>query len=74
MKTIQTTMKPNTRKRMQFAAMTVLTTGASTVMAAVPTEVTTAIETAGTDAVSVGTAVFVVIVGIFAIKLLRRAL
>lgn len=43
-------------------------------MAGVPTSVTTAIETAGTDAATVASAVFVVIVGIFAIKLLRKGL
>lgn len=47
---------------------------AAQAQAAVPTEVTTAIETAGTDAKTVAAAVFVVIVGIFAIKLLRRGL
>lgn len=43
-------------------------------MAAVPTEVTTAISTSGTDAVTVASAVFVVLVGIFAIKLMRKGL
>lgn len=44
------------------------------VFAAVPAEVTTAIETAGTDSVTVASAVLAVIVGIFAIKLMRRSL
>ena len=42
--------------------------------AAVPAAVTSAIETAGTDSGTVAAAVFVVIVGIFAIKLLRKSL
>lgn len=42
--------------------------------AAVPADITTAISTAGTDSVTVAAAVLVVIVGIFAIKLLRKAL
>ena len=44
------------------------------VFAAVPAAVTTAIETAGTDSVTVASAVLAVIVGIFAIKLMRRSL
>lgn len=42
--------------------------------AEVPASVTGAITEAGTDASTVGAAVLVVIVGIFAFKLLRRAL
>jgi hypothetical protein len=42
--------------------------------AAVPAAVNTAITDAGTDAVTVATAVFVVLVGIFAVKLMRRGL
>lgn len=42
--------------------------------AEVPAGITTAISTAGTDSVVVAAAVLVVIVGIFAIKLLRKAL
>ena len=42
--------------------------------AAVPADVTTSITTAGTDSVSVAGAVLAVIVGIFAIKLMRKAL
>lgn len=45
-----------------------------TASAAVDPSVTTAISNAGTDSVTVGAAVFVVIVGIFSIKLLRKAL
>lgn len=47
---------------------------ASAVQAAVPADVTTAIETAGTDAATIGGAVLVVIVGIAAFKYMRRAL
>jgi len=42
--------------------------------AAVDAAVSTAISTAGTDAGTVGSAVLVVIVGIYAFKLLRKAL
>lgn len=42
--------------------------------AAVPATVTAALTDAGTDAAAVAIAVFVVIVGIFAVKLLRKAL
>lgn len=42
--------------------------------AAVPADVTTALSSAGTDSVTVAGAVLVVIVGIFAIKLMRKAL
>ena len=45
-----------------------------TASAAVDAGVTTAITTAGTDAATVGAAVLIVIVGIFAFKLLRKAL
>lgn len=48
--------------------------GISAASAAVPTTVTDAITTAGTDAATVGAAVLVVIVGIYAFKLLRKAL
>lgn len=44
------------------------------VFAAVPADVTTAIETAGTDAGTIGAAVLVVLVGIAAFKYMRRAL
>jgi len=42
--------------------------------AAVPAAVTSAITDAGTDAATVAASVFVVIVGIFAVKLMRRGL
>jgi hypothetical protein len=44
------------------------------VFAAVDAAVTTALTTAGTDAATVGAAVLVIIVGIYAFKLLRKAL
>lgn len=46
---------------------------ASQAHAAVPAEVTAAITTAGTDAATIGAAVLVVLIGIWAFKLLRRA-
>lgn len=42
--------------------------------AEVPTNVSTAITTAGTDAATMGGLVLVAIIGIYAIKFLRRAL
>ncbi len=47
---------------------------AGSAFAAVPTEVTTAITEAGTDAAVIGGAVLVVIVGIVAFKYMRRAM
>jgi len=47
---------------------------AGSAFAAVPTEVTTAITAAGTDAAVIGGAVLVVIVGIAAFKYMRRAM
>lgn len=47
---------------------------ASAVQAAVPAGVTTAIETAGTDASTIGGAVLIVMVGIAAFKYMRRAM
>lgn len=46
----------------------------SLTFAAVPADVTTAITTAGTDTATVGGAVLVVLVAIYAFKLLRKAL
>ncbi|MEE7624680.1 major capsid protein [Methylobacter sp. Wu8] len=46
----------------------------SNAFAAVPAGVTTAISDAGSDTVAVSTAVFVVIVAIYSIKLMRKAL
>lgn len=51
-----------------------LTLAAGNAMAAVPTEVTTALSDAKTDGVTVATAVLVAIVAIFAFKLMRRGL
>jgi hypothetical protein len=65
-------MRPN--KSFLAVVGSALATSGASVMAAVPADVSTAIETAGTDATTVGGAVLVVIVGIFALKLLRRAL
>lgn len=48
--------------------------GTGIASAAVPATVTDAITTAGTDGATVGAAVLVVIVGIYAFKLLRKAL
>lgn len=48
--------------------------GVSAAVAAVPADVTTAITTAKTDSETMGAAILVVIVGIFALKLLRKAL
>ncbi|BCB27291.1 hypothetical protein SKTS_21770 [Sulfurimicrobium lacus] len=60
--------------KMVFAVVLGWVTAASTAFAAVPTEVTTAISTSGTDAATVASAVFVVLVGIYAIKLMRKGL
>lgn len=48
--------------------------GVGSAMAAVPTEVSAAISSSGADAATVAGAVFVAIVGIFAIKLMRKGL
>lgn len=58
----------------QLGAVALLSTLAAAAHAEVPAGVLTAVTTAGTDAASVATAVFVVLVGIFAVKLMRRAL
>lgn len=55
-----------------FVAGSALVAGSA--FAAVPTEVTTAMTEAGTDAAIIGGAVLVVIVGIAAFKYMRRAL
>lgn len=47
---------------------------AGTAFAAVPEGVTSAIETAGTDAAVIGGAVLVVLIGIAAFKYMRRAM
>ncbi len=48
--------------------------GIGSASATVPTAVSDAISTAGTDAATMATSVLVAIVGVYAIKLLRRAL
>ena len=47
---------------------------ASSAFAAVPTDVTTALEGAKTDGVTVATAVLVAVVAIYAFKLMRKGL
>lgn len=56
----------------QIVMLTVASAGVAS--AAVDAGVTSAISTAGTDAATVGAAVLVVIVGIYAFKLLRKSL
>lgn len=53
---------------------TSLTVFGATCFAAVPAAVTTAVSDAAVDGATVAAAVLVAIVGIFAIKLMRRAL
>ncbi|MBN8281936.1 MAG: hypothetical protein J0L98_02005 [Zoogloea sp.] len=61
--------------RRSFAAAGALVAGSiSAAHAALPSGVESALTTAGDDAKLVGVAVFVVLVGIFAIKLMRRGL
>lgn len=57
----------------RLAALPALVVGGSA-MAAVPTEVTTALSSIGADALSVATVVMVAIVGVFAFKFLRKGL
>ncbi|MDP3876536.1 MAG: major capsid protein [Methylobacter sp.] len=56
----------------QIAGVSAVSIGVAS--AAVPAVVTTALSDAGTDSLTMGAAVLVVIVGIYALKLLRRAL
>lgn len=56
------------------AALAALAMSAGAAHAALPSGVESALTTAGDDAKLVGVAVFVVLVGIFAIKLMRRGL
>lgn len=58
----------------QFAAVALPLSFIGSAMAEVPTNVSTAITTAGTDAATMGGLVLVAIIGIYAIKFLRRAL
>ncbi|WP_265919175.1 major capsid protein [Cupriavidus nantongensis] len=62
-------------KKQKLQALAALAgVAAGNAMAAVPTEVTTALGDAKTDGVTVATAVLVAIVAIFAFKLMRRGL
>lgn len=61
-------------KKMQLALATGSVLAAGSSFADVPASVTTAITTAGTDAATLGAAVLVVLVGIYAFKLLRKSL
>lgn len=58
----------------RFAAVSVLALGAGQAMAAVPTEVTAALDTAKADGVTVAGIVLVVIIAIAAFKFIRKAL
>lgn len=60
-------------KKITLASLIALGTS-SAAMADVPASVTTALTGAGTDAATVGAAVLVVLVGIYAFKLLRKSL
>lgn len=65
----------NKSLKLRLAAIpAVLIAMVGTASAAVPADVTTAIADANTDSLVVATAVTVIIVGIFSIKLLRKAL
>lgn len=58
----------------KFFALLGLASVSSLTLAAVPADVSTSITTAGTDAATVGGAVLVVLVAIYAFKLMRKAL
>jgi hypothetical protein len=60
--------------KMMIATAVVLSTVSVGASAAVAEAVTTAVTSAGTDAGTLGSAVLVVLVGIFALKMLRKAL
>ena len=53
---------------------TVVAVSPLSAFAAIDASVTTALTSAGTDAATIGAAVLVIIVGIYAFKLLRKAL
>lgn len=57
----------------KIASLAVLGSLAGSSFAAVPTDVTTAITTAGSDMAIVAGAVFVAIIGLLGFKLMRRA-
>lgn len=61
-------------KSVLIAGLGLLGLVAGNVMAAVPAEVTTSLEAAKTDGVTIATAVFVAIVVLFAFGLMRKAL
>lgn len=61
-------------KKIQAILAVSLASAAAASQAAVPEAVTTAITTGGTDAVTVGSAVFVAIIGVYAIKMMRKGL
>lgn len=61
-------------KAVLIAALGLLSLSATNVMAAVPAEVTTSLDAAKTDGVTIATAVFVAIVVLFAFGLMRKAL
>lgn len=60
-------------KQKLFAIVTGLTFMAGNALAAVPADVTTALEDAKTDAVAVAGLALVIVIGIAAIKYMRRA-
>lgn len=64
----------NLSKAKVGAVLALVTAAATPAFAVVPAEVTTAITEAKGDALIVGAAVLVVIVAIYALKLLRKAL
>lgn len=63
-----------TLKRSWVSLLALLALAVSSAHAAVPADVTTAITDAKTDALVIAAAVLVVIVGIYAFKLMRKAL
>ncbi|MGE9763347.1 major capsid protein [Pseudomonas sp. PDM20] len=67
-------MQKRTFARAVTGALTLGALAAQQAMAAVPADASSAIETAGTDAATIGGLVLVVIIGIAAFKYLRRAL
>lgn len=60
-------------RRFAVLSLPALSLVAASAHAEVPAGVLTAITTAGTDAATMGAAVLVVLIGIWAFKLLRRA-
>lgn len=64
----------NKMKKILISCAVVLASMFGVAQAAVDASVTTAVSQAGTDAATLGSAVLVVIVGIYAFRLLRKAL